>query len=325
MEYDMLSSISPTVRNGKDNLLLKCFREISTIDLQQNNCTQRLHLYALNNSRMQFDYAGLIALLKNNIANYVYSRRTYKEYVDNDTICAAVIDAQQKLISINENALDVKNYGSGGELGELLLYVFFESFLNAPKLLSKVEIKTNDNDFVKGFDGVHFRIKHYDTYSAYQVVYGEAKIKSDIKDAIKEAFQSLKAGISKASTDWGLIDGKFFDEILVDAKEAELLKATLIPKYRDASSNIENENAYGIFIGYSFSPTEFEGCTPKENINRKVQQDIENVKTQIVTLIESMPEVDSDYYIFFLPFNDAIKDKHSIMQQIAGVTVNESK
>lgn len=123
----------------------------------------------------------------------------------------------------------------------------------------------------------------------------------------------------------GELDGKFFDEILVDAKEAELLKATLIPKYRDASSNIENENAYGIFIGYSFSPTEFEGCTPKENINRKVQQDIENVKTQIVTLIESMPEVDSDYYIFFLPFNDAIKDKHSIMQQIAGVTVNESK
>lgn len=29
MEYDMLSSISPTVRNGKDNSLLKCFREIS--------------------------------------------------------------------------------------------------------------------------------------------------------------------------------------------------------------------------------------------------------------------------------------------------------
>ena len=70
MEYDMLSSISPTVRNGKDNSLLKCFREISTIDLQQNNCTQRLHLYTLNNNRMQFDYAGLIALLKRFNSNF---------------------------------------------------------------------------------------------------------------------------------------------------------------------------------------------------------------------------------------------------------------
>ena len=76
-------------------------------------------------------------LLKNNIANYVYSRRTYKEYVDNDTICAAVIDAQQKLISINENALDVKNYGSGGELGELLLYVFFRKLPKCSKIIIK--------------------------------------------------------------------------------------------------------------------------------------------------------------------------------------------
>lgn len=325
MKNDELLSLTPTVNNGKEDSLLNCFRKVSLLSLRQDNCTQQVHLYALENDKYRFDYAGLIRLLKNNVASYVFSRRTYKEYVDSDTLMCAVLDAQKKLISVKEDAIEKKNFGSGGELGELLLYIFFESFLYAPKLLSKVELKTNNNDYVKGFDGIHFRVKHYDSYSAYQIVYGEAKIKAKIEDAVADAFESLKECLSKEATDWGLIDGKLFDEVLTDKKQAEALRTLLIPKYRSASNKVEFESAYGIFIGYSFAPPQNESCAPKEAIDIKIQQDIDSVKSQIIKLIQSMPEVNSDYYIFFLPFNNAVEDKHKIMQQIAGVTVNESK
>jgi hypothetical protein len=35
----------------------------------------------------------------------------------------------------------------GGELGELLLYCFLESHLKAPKILSKLELKTSTNHY----------------------------------------------------------------------------------------------------------------------------------------------------------------------------------
>lgn len=310
------SAINTTFMSGKN--LLECFRIIDEVDISQGYAIQRLKLYALNNNQYQFDYDGLKRLIRNNITNYVLNRKAYQKSVENGELQLATMEALKKLKKIKEDAIEKGDYGSGGELGEILLYIFFEAFLNAKKLLSKVEIKTNNKDYVKGFDGIHFLVKQYDSYTAYQIVYGEAKIKNDIGDAIDDAFSSLSTCYANRETDLKLLDSKFFEEIAsTDETTLEVLKSLIIPSYRSANSKIETENAFGIFIGYSFSAPENPTSTPKDEISKKVKNDIANVKQKIINHIKKF-EGNSDFYVFFLPFNNAAEDKSKIMLEILG-------
>ncbi len=307
-----------TIQKGKD--LLSCFRFVEEIDIAPAGGTlcQKLKLYALNNSNLKFEYEGLKRLIKNNIANYVLNRKNYSKSIENEEWQLAYNDAIKKLRPVSP-ADGNPDKGAGAELGELLLYIFFEGFLGAKKLLSKVEIKTNNNDYVKGFDGIHFMVKDYPTYKAYQIVYGESKMKKVFTEAINEAFQSLSECFSRKDTDFNLLDTKFFTEIVSTEEEAEVLKQIIIPGYRNASSSIETENVFGIFIGYTFEFPTAISTTPKEAIDCKVKTDIDSVKQKIIDKISEMgTNTNCDYYVFFLPFNDVVTDKADIMNSILG-------
>lgn len=323
-EKEYFNTIPATINAGKQSHLLNCFRKVGEMELSSSSAIQKVNLYVLNNNKFSFDYEGLINLIRNNLVNYVFNRKAYRQFVEGEELQSATIQAQRKLIAIQEGE-ETKNFGSGGELGEILLYIFFESFLHAPKLLSKVELKTNDNDYIKGFDGIHYKIKSYDKYNAYQIVYGEAKIKDDLKEAITDAFDSLKICFNRRETEFNLIDGKLLNEVVENEEQINILKKIFIPKYRDAGSDIETENAFGIFIGYTFEHLTDGNKLPKENIDTKIKSDLQSVKELIIKTIKTMPETDSDYHIFFLPFNNAVKDKHRIMQQIAGISINGTK
>jgi len=310
------NAIFPTIKTGKN--LLDCFRQIDELNISSNDCVQRIKLFALNSDKFVFDYDGLKKLIRNNVANYVLNRKAYQQAVTDDELQRATLEASLKLIKIQKDAIEKKNYGSGGELGEILLYIFFEGFLKAKKLLSKVEIKTNNKDYVKGFDGIHFLVKEYENHKAYQLVYGEAKIIANINKAVDEAFESLSACFANRETDLKLLDSKFFDEIATtDEETLEFLKAIIIPSYRSANSSIETENAFGIFIGYTFETPQAPTKTPKIKINEKIKKDIDGVKQKIITKVQQFAN-NSDFYLFFLPFNDATKDKSSIMLDILG-------
>jgi len=52
-----------------------------------------------------------------------------------------------------------------------------ETHLNAPKILTKLEVKTAPNDYVKGADGVHLlQLNEQD----FQLILGEAKRYGDL-------------------------------------------------------------------------------------------------------------------------------------------------
>lgn len=310
------NAISPTIKTG--NRLLDCFRKIDDINISSNDCVQSIKLYALNSDKFIFDYEGLKKLIRNNIANYVFNRRAYQQAINDDELQRATLEASNKLIRIQKDAIENKNYGSGGELGEILLYIFFEGFLKAKKLLSKVEIKTNNKDYVKGFDGIHFLVKEYEDHKAYQLVFGEAKIIADINKAVDEAFDSLATCFNNKETDLKLLDSKFFEEIATtDEDTLEFLKTIIIPSYRSANSIIETENAFGIFIGYTFEKPKNPTQNYKIEIDEKVKKDIDKVKQKVISKVQQFAG-DSDFYLFFLPFNDATKDKFSIMLDILG-------
>lgn len=79
---------------------------------------------------------------------------------------------------------------SGGEAGELVLYALLEWALKAPRLVSKMYLKTNKNMPVHGTDGIHLG---YDPDSDLLTIYfGESKLIKDFSGAAEAAFSSIK-------------------------------------------------------------------------------------------------------------------------------------
>lgn len=95
-----------------------------------------LQIFCLKFDDFDFDYHGLWRHLRNNIGYYVYSRAQIETYMEDDEISALAYDA----IAYIKKAIADGKLPTGNELGELLLYIFLEQVLIAPKLMSKVEI-----------------------------------------------------------------------------------------------------------------------------------------------------------------------------------------
>ena len=99
--------------------------------------------------------------------DYAISRKVKKQYSNRPGSLSKKARTKFKEYSKND-----------GELGELLLFCFLESQLKAPKILSKLELKTTSGLYVNGADGVHF-LKLED--GNYQLIFGESKMYVDIK------------------------------------------------------------------------------------------------------------------------------------------------
>ena len=133
-----------------DEEFSKVFKELKhneKLELPNNNSLKMYYTTIMNN---KFEYSNLQELLLSNITNYVFSRKVNKEANDTKKIPNLTRKAMMEFRKLNNE----KDCGNGGELGELLLYIFLESNLKAYKLLSKMELKTNSEDYIKGADGI---------------------------------------------------------------------------------------------------------------------------------------------------------------------------
>lgn len=88
-----------------------------------------LQIFCLKFDDFDFDYHGLWRHLRNNIGYYVYSRAQIETYMEDDEISALAYDA----IAYIKKAIADGKLPTGNELGELLLYIFLEQVLVAPK------------------------------------------------------------------------------------------------------------------------------------------------------------------------------------------------
>ena len=220
-----------------------------------------------------------------------------------------ILEALSHLRPVNSEA----DKGAGGELGEILLYLFLEQDLQAPKLFSKVELKTSAKDYVKGSDGIHFKFRiNGEGKKILQLVIGEAKIKNDLKDGIKEAFESINRYLSENIQDRNLLDTHLMEQ-LVDKDEADLIKEyiTSIPRKK-------KETVFGIFIGYSIK---YKGtaATNDEYDRRVIEENIKQilaVKNHIIDAINNYYVSNYEFNFYFLPFHNAARDRKVIMKSL---------
>lgn len=285
------------------------FRKVSEekLDGVQNNI---LRLFMLNTENKLFNYDELYRYILPNVVKYVFSRKRLVD-IEKDPMrqTTIILDALSHLRPCeNEN-----DKGAGGELGEILLYLFLEQDLKAPKLFSKVELKTNAKDYVKGSDGIHFKFrKNAQGETIMQLIIGEAKIKNELNEGINDAFESINTYITSNIQDRNLIDTHLTEQI-VDEEEARLIK-----EYITAIPRKKKETVFGIFIGYSIeyngesdSNDEYDQKIIEENI-----QQVLRMRQVIIDQITKHSVNNYEFNFYFLPFHNAMSDRKTIMQQL---------
>ena len=269
-----------------------------------------LRLFMLNTENKLFNYDELYEYLLPNIVHYVFSRKAIHNAQQNpQKQMTILVEALSHLRKISSE----KDKGAGGELGEILLYLFLEQDLHAPKLLSKVEMKTSPADYVKGSDGIHFKFRTNESgKKVLQIVIGESKIRNSLKSGIKDAFVSINTYLASNTHDRTLLDTHLMNQV-VDEEEANELKAYILSVPRQ-----KKETIFGIFIGYSIDYKGDSDTNDQYDVN-VIKENIKQVlayEQTILELINHYKISNYEFNFYFLPFHSAARDRKAFIDQL---------
>lgn len=289
----------------KDDFLDLFYHDINCEKLENGNSLDLFTLKIKNNS---FSYDELIQELGNKLYHFALSRQQVQKLKMEDKLNDLISRSKEKLRKHSVN---------DGELGEILLYCLLESHLNAPKILTKLELKTAKNDYVKGADGVHL-LKLND--KDYQLILGEAKLDKELTTGIYNAFGSINKLLTekgKLQFEIDLINSELVKESF-DENQYRILKRIIIPSAKDDETYLDY--SFGIFLGYNIditdeelklSNSEFRTCI-REKIKKEIQSCIESINYQI----KKKDFAGYQFYIYVIPFSDLDKKRKDIIKEI---------
>ena len=290
--------------NVKETFLDLFYHDIENLQLDKSNTINVFTLKVKNNA---FAYDELVQFLSNQLYHFALSRTEVQQLIDAKEYASLVSKAQDKLRRYSSNE---------GELGEILLYCLLESHLNAPKILTKLEIKTAKNDYVKGADGVHLlKISEAD----YQLIFGESKLNSKLQTGIYEAFGSLSKLLSENKIEFeiGLINSQLIKET-ANPELYKFLKNVIIPNARE--NKINTDYSFGIFLGYEVEINDEESSKPnnefRTHIRQKIKEEVENIIDSINFQINKSEFTGYNFHIYVIPFSNLAEKRKEIIQEL---------
>jgi len=285
-----------SIHNKEQFLSLFYAPEIDSFEVSTKT---KLSLYVLRIDGGKFDYEAMYEELGNASISYVFSRQKFDD-IKSETYSKHVRQAQ---------ALFRKTDVNDGEGGELFLYCFLETHLDAPKILSKMELKTSSNDYVKGADGIHL----LDLGDGnYHLIFGESKMigdssekRSSFRKAIADAFKSIKKVEREGfSSEISLVDSNLMKESF-SLETVDFLKGIIKPNARDVS--VTKNNAFGIFVGFEVDINDWDLQSMTDDI---FKQSIKNAcKDMVIERYDYIKEqIEKEnlegyhFYIYAIPF-----------------------
>ena len=302
--------INPNSKNA-----IKQFEHIKHLSISKNPDDGFLDLFLLPINARNFDYNSVSDNLMESVADYALSRRTRDKYKDKPMIFSKKVREKFKEAGNNN-----------GELGELLLFCFVEGHLDAPKILTKLELKTSNNLYVNGSDGVHLK-KLSD--KKYQLIFGESKTYHYLNSAFDEAFKSISEFVNEVNTkgndksginfEKGLISKNIESEDIFEEDEEEILKMLLYPEEK-ANYDSSLDDAFSIFIGYDIDIKDEQLNLSNDEfyteIKRKVIDQIEAYKDNIYKLIQEYKLTGRTFYVFIMPFTNIDENRKNILKRV---------
>ena len=270
----------------------------------------QLRLFHLKIRNNKFNPEEMKTLLYRNIGEYVFSRARIERFKVNGD--AFAVGAQAIRVLNKNGGADVK--GTGTELGEMLLYSFLEEKLNAPKLMSRVELSTDAKQYASTCDGIHLLTGQTSGLPYHQVVFGASSIVGDLTYAIDAAFDSILEIENNEDKELHMVDNVIFDRLL-NEDEVELAKEIFLPTPNKTTSY---NTSYSVFLGYTIGldPTKYGVAEYPQIVEEKMQEDIRRNIDYILKKINDNFIGQHSFYFYVLPFNDAEEEKKAIMEAV---------
>lgn len=293
----------------KNEKFMEAFDKVWTKPVLNKN---KLNLFVLKINANEFNYELLEERLIDPMINYSVSRMVREKYRDEPGTLSK--KARQKFRTIEKNT---------GELGELLLYAFLEAHLKAPKILSKLEMKTSNNMYINGSDAVHFlKLDN----GNFQLIFGESKMYKKFGTALDQALESISNFKKGRNANGDAKTGMQFEKTIISdnlckevfsEEEKKFIESIIYPK---EDTDFYTDDAFGIFIGYEINITEEEKMLENGEFRNKVKGKIDLQISKQITKIESKIKEKNltghNFYIYVLPFTEIDKKRVEILNEV---------
>ncbi|MCI6641315.1 MULTISPECIES: DUF1837 domain-containing protein [Campylobacter] len=206
----------------------------------------------------------------------------------------------------------------------MLLYCFLEGHLNAPKILTKMEMKTSNKMYVNGSDGVHL-LNNYD--GTYKLIFGESKLYKNISDALYEAFNSINSFINEVNSSGENKSGINYEKDLISSniencelsdEDNDILELIIYPTKNE--KNLRIDDAFSIFIGYEIDISEeTKKCTSSnffDEVKKKILLDLDKYENKIYEKINDNNLLGHTFFVYIIPFTDIDNTRNKILEDI---------
>lgn len=299
---------SPLKCTLKDPMFDRIFKKAANMVISGMSNSSKACVFYIDSNNCKFRFRDLKDFIINNIGSYVFSRAQIKRITDMTKNNAAV-GARAMLKFMQKYGAD-----AGTVLGEILLFVFMEQELDAPKIMSKIELDEYNRGIVSKSDGIHLLSFNRYGQPFHQLVFGASDIVGDLSAAVDRAFDKIvkieahgddELRMVESTTQWTIYDP--------DATRymVELMRPQKGGAYKP-------DMAFGAFLGYTIQLDKPETDSQKYRTAVKEQliKDIAVVQPYITDLIVQNGLSGYSFYFYVLPFNDALNEKVSIVNEL---------
>lgn len=300
--------VSPLKRTLKDPMFDRIFKKATDTTISGMSNPSKACVFYIDPNNCKFRFRDLKDFIINNIGSYVFSRAQIKRITEMSKNNAAV--GSRAMLKF------MQKYGAdaGTVLGEILLFIFMEQELDAPKIMSKIELDEYNRGIVSKSDGIHLLSLGRSGQPFHQLVFGASDIVGGLTAAVDRAFDKIikieahgddELRMVESTTQWTIYDP--------DATQymVELMRPQKGGTYKA-------DMAFGAFLGYTIKLDKPETDSQKYKIAVKEQliKDIAAVQPHITDLIVQNGLSGYSFYFYVLPFNDAPNEKVSIVNEL---------
>jgi hypothetical protein len=298
-------------QNSKD--VIKIFQNIKDIPISTNLDDGNLNIFMCPINARKFDYNQISLVLVDSVIDYAISKKNITKYQNKPGRLSQM--ARKKFKECLNNT---------GELGELLLYCFLEGHLNAPKILTKMEMKTSNSLYVNGSDGVHL-LNNGD--GTYKLIFGESKLYKKLSDALNAAFNSINDFINENNPNGKNKTGINYEKDLISSnienceisdEDKDVLELLIYPTKNEKKIRIDD--AFSIFIGYETDiSNETRSCTSNnfsDEVKKKILLDLDKYENKIYEKIKDNNLLGHTFFVYIIPFTDIDITRRKILKDI---------
>lgn len=310
----MADTINKTV---KDNSLDGVFTEVPHDEKLGLRVPEKIRLFYLDIRNNRFDLEKLKTKLYFNLGQYAFSRAMIDRFTKAGNKDAIISQAQRIL---RGKGVDIK--GTGAELGELLLYVFLEEKLGAPKLMSRIETAVDCKDSLP--DNIHLLPASISGEPYHQIVFGASSIVGEIKYAINEVFKRIACIEQREKDELTMIDNLILhtpSDRFAKKEDIAFLQRMFLPV---EGRKQPKATSYAVFLGYTIglAPENYSLDEFPSLVEEKI---VDDLKRHLPLIVEKIRENNlgiHSFYFYIVPFNDAETNKKAVMEDILKGDVN---